>query len=89
MRFRSTGLGKTELKGNMSDLSPTGDDLLVFHIETFDPVKWHLKAGLEPKDVPRILKGMLKPSILFHAIRTLFYLKKTPKEPVNLLDESC
>ena len=88
MRFRSTGLGKTELKGKMSDLSPTGEDLLVFHIKTYEPVEWHLRAGLERQDIPKILKGILKPSILLHIIRTLFYLKKNPKELEDLMDKS-
>ena len=88
MRFRSTGLGQTELKGRMSDLSPAGEDLLVYHIETYEPVKWHLKAGMERKDIPRILKGFLKPSILFYVIRTLFYLKKNPKELGDIMDKS-
>jgi len=88
MRFRSAGLGKTELKGQMSDLSPAGDDLLVFHIQTYEPVEWHLKAALEHKDIPRILKGMLKPSVLLHVIRTLFYIKKSPKEPEDIMDKS-
>ena len=88
MRFRSTGLGKQELKGNMSGLAPVGESLLVYHIQTYDPVKWHLRAGMERKDIPRILKGFLKPSILFHVIRTLFYVKKNPKEPEDIMDKS-
>ncbi len=84
MRFRSSGFGTDkELKGYMSDLSPMGKDLLVFYIETTEPVKWHLRAGMQFSDTPKILKGMLKPSILFLILRTLFYLKKNPKEPEN------
>ena len=88
MRFRSTGLGQTELKGRMSDLSPSGKELLVFHIKTHDPVEWHLKAGMERKDIPKILKQVLKPSVLFHVIRTLFYLKENPKEVEDIMDKS-
>ena len=88
MRFRSTGLGPTELKGKMSGLSPAGEDLLVYHIETYDPVEWHLRAALERRDIPKILKGMLKPSILFYIVRTLFYLKKNPKEIEDIMDKS-
>jgi hypothetical protein len=88
MRFRSTGLGQTELKGRMSDLSPVGEDLLVFHIDTYEPVKWHLKAGMERKDIPKILKGILKPSIFAFIIRTLFYVKKNPKEVEDIMDKS-
>ena len=81
MRFRSSGLGKQELKGNMADLSPVGDDLLVFRIDTYEPVKWRLSSALEFKDIPVILKGMLKPSVLALIIRTIFYVKKNPPEP--------
>jgi len=88
MRFRSTGLGKTELKGNMASLVPAGEDMLVYTIQTYDPVEWRLRAGMERKDIPRVLMGMLKPSILFHVIRTLFYLKKNPKEIEDLMDKS-
>jgi len=88
MRFRSTGLGKTELKGDMSSLAPAGEDLLVFSIETYEPVKWQLRAGMERKDIPKIIKGILKPSVLFHVIRTLIYLKKNPEEPEDIMDKS-
>jgi len=72
----------------MADLSPAGEDLLVYHIETYDPVEWHLRAGMERKDIPKILKGMLKPSVLFHTLRVMFYLKKNPKEPEDIMDTS-
>ena len=88
MRFRSTGLGQTELKGRISDLSPAGEDLLVLHISTHDPVEWYLKAAMQRKDIPKVVKGMLKPSILFHIIRTLFYMKKNPKELDDIMDKS-
>ena len=65
----------------MAGLSLVGDDLLVMHIETYEPVQWHLRAGLEFKDVPKLLKGLLKPSVLFLVVRTLFYIKKNPAEP--------
>lgn len=65
----------------MSDLSPVGKDLLVLHIETTDPVKWHLRAAMQFSDIPTILRGVLKPSVLFLVIRTMFYLKKNAREP--------
>jgi hypothetical protein len=88
MRFRSTGLGQTELKGRIAGLSPVGEDLLVLHINTYAPVEWHLKAAMQRKDIPGIIKGMLKPSILFHIIRILFYLKKNPREIEDIMDKS-
>ena len=88
MRFRSSGLGEQELKANLADLSAMGEDLLVMHIETYDPVEWHLRAGVEFSDIPAIIKGLLKPSVFFLILRSLFYLKKNPREPENIFDKS-
>ena len=88
MRFRSAGLGQTELKGKISDMSPVGEDLLVLHIETHDPVEWHLRAAMERKDIPKVIKGMLKPSIFLYIIRTIFHMKKNPKELKDIMDKS-
>ena len=88
MRFRSAGLGQTELKGRISDLSPVGEDLLVLHIQTHEPVEWHLKAAIERKDIPKVLKGMFKPAVFSYIIRTLFYIKKNPKELEDIMDKS-
>ena len=88
MRFKSTGLGPQELKGKLAGLTPVGEDLLVLHIKTTDPVEWDLKAALERKDIPNMLKGMLKPAVLFYILRTLIYIKKNPKEPVDIMDRS-
>jgi hypothetical protein len=88
MRFRSAGLGPTELKGMISGLSPVGQDLLVLHISTYEPVEWHLKAALERKDIAHILKGILRPVIFFHIIRTLVFVKKNPKELKDIMDKS-
>lgn len=88
MRFRSTGLGQTELKGKISDMSPVGEDLIVLHIKTYDPVEWHLKAAMERKDIPKVIFGMLKPSILFHVIRIFFFTRKNPRELEDIMDKS-
>jgi len=58
-----------------------GEDLIVFHIQTTNPVEWHLRAGIEFSDVPDILKGMLKLPVFLLVLRTLFRLKDNPKEP--------
>jgi len=81
MRFRSSGLGEKELKADLADLSPTGKDLLVLHIQTTEPVEWHLRAGMEFSDILRILRGFLKPSIAFFVLRSFLFTKKNPSEP--------
>ena len=88
MRFRSAGLGQTELKGRISDMSRVGEDLLVLHIETHDPVEWHLRAAMERKDIPRVIRGLLKPSVFLHIIRVLFYKKNNPSELEDIMDKS-
>jgi hypothetical protein len=85
MRFRSSGLGEKELKGRMAKLSPVGKDLLVYQIHTYEPVEWQMMAALEYKDIRAIVKGLLKPNILLHVVRTLFYLRENPKEPEEIL----
>lgn len=87
MRFRSSGLGKQELKGNMTDLSPVGEDLLVMRIDTYEPVQWHLRAGIQFSDIPTILKAMLKPSVFSLVIRAVFKLKEIPQEPEDIMSE--
>ncbi|HJX13954.1 MAG: hypothetical protein A2Z29_10360 [Chloroflexi bacterium RBG_16_56_11] len=88
MRFRSAGLGPTELKGRIAGLAPVGEDLLVLHIHTHSPVEWNLKAAMQRKDIPKVIRGMLKPAIFFHMVRTMFYLKKNPKELEDIMDKS-
>lgn len=81
MRFRSTGFGDREIKGHMEDLSTKGQDLLVMSIQTTDPVKWHMRAGLQFSDVAVLLKGISRPSVLWLILRSLLFVKKDPKEP--------
>jgi len=87
MRFRSSGLGKQELKGNIADLSPVGGDLLVMRIDTYEPVQWHLRAGIQFSDISTILKAMLKPSVLSLVIRAIFKLQENPQEPEDIMGE--
>jgi len=82
MRFRSSGFGEDkELKGYMHELSPVGKDLLLFQIQTTEPVQWRLRAGLQFSDIPAVLKGILKPSVLPLVLTSLIRLKSNPKEP--------
>ena len=82
MRLRSTGLGDNkELVGHLTDLSPVGRDLLVFHIQTTEPVEWQLKAAMQFTDIPKLLRAVTRPSVLMLVLRSLFYVKKNPQEP--------
>lgn len=80
MIARSTGLGKSKLSANLADLKADGD-LLILHLDTIEPQGWHLRAAMQLQDIPALLKGFLKPSIIFFIIRSLVFPKKNPKEP--------
>jgi len=88
MRFRSSGLGETELKGHMAGFSAAGADLLVLQIDTSEPVQWHLRAAVERRDIPVVVKGLVKPAVLFFMIRAFFRVKKNPTEVEDLMDKS-
>lgn len=80
MYFRSTGLGKTELTGNIAALERQGD-YLIMHVDVTDPVKWRIRAGLAFKDLGTLLKVMLKGSILGFILNPKQWFNKSPKHP--------
>jgi len=59
MRVRSTGLGNTELV-----LKPEGlknkEGHLILSLRSSEPVNWHVRILLEPKDLGRLLIFILK-----------------------------
>lgn len=87
MRFRSTGLGNTELRGYLLGVSLSDKGVLVANFQTTEPVQWHLGAGLEPSDIPKLLRVILKPSLVFKTIQSVFWVKTNPKEPENLMSK--
>jgi len=80
MLAKSTGLGKSVLSANLQDLKADGD-LLVMHLDTIEPEGWHLRAAMQLEDIPAVIKGFLKPSVIFFMLRSLIFPKKNPIEP--------
>ena len=80
MRFRSTGLGKTELQAHPLGLEPV-DDLLILHVQTTSPVRWHIRAALQRKDVFILLKLSLNFKFLKYLLG--FAKMGKTKEPEN------
>jgi len=78
MRMRSTGLGATELIGEISDLERVGD-YLILHVNTTEPVRWHLRTAMNFRDMMKVTKMMFKPSNLLFLITHLFYNPKEEK----------
>ena len=63
MLFRSTGLGKSELIGEITEIKRQGD-YLIMEVQTLEPVRWKIRGGLNRKDLRMVLKQLLKASIL-------------------------
>lgn len=63
MLFRSTGLGKTELVAKISDITRQGD-YLILHVDTLEPVRWRIRAGINLKDLRTVIRCAIKISIL-------------------------
>jgi hypothetical protein len=63
MLFRSTGLGKTELKAKVNGVVRQGD-YLILQVETLEPVKWKIRACISLKDMWAVIRSVLKPSNL-------------------------
>ena len=80
MLFRSTGLGKTELTGNISGLERQGD-YLVMYIDVTDPVKWRIRGGLAFKDLLDLLKFMFRASVLGFILNPKQWFNKKPQHP--------
>ncbi len=63
MLFRSTGLGKSELVAEITGIKRQGD-YLIMEMQTTEPVRWKIRGGLSRKDIGKVLKTMLKLSLL-------------------------
>ena len=85
MRFRSTGLGTTELRGYLEYVRRSDKGFLEARFQTTEPVKWHLGVTLEPSDIPKLVKVIFKPSLILKTILSVLWIKKNPKEPEDLM----
>lgn len=63
MRLRSTGLGKTELVAEVESLTPK-EGYLIISIRATKPVNWHIRASMGKDDTMRLLKLILRFSVL-------------------------
>ena len=82
MRMRSTGLGKTELKAHITSIEKVNDSI-IFKVKTTSPVKWEVRNLFQQRDIPKLIRLILKPSNLIFMIKALLF-KKDPdkiKEP--------
>jgi hypothetical protein len=78
MLMRSTGLGKTELRGKIVGLIRQ-QDYLVLQVETIEPVKWKIRVAIAKPDIWQVIKGLLRWKTLTLLISTKW--KAEPKHP--------
>lgn len=89
MQAGSTGLGKMTLKMRLSDkslmtkLPPTEppEGAIVMYCKTHDPVVWNVWIGIEPEDIPSMIRFALNPKILYFAIKGLFVVALSKLRP--------
>lgn len=83
MRFRSTGLGATELYANLVSLE-IKEDLLILYFDTYKPVEWHLRAGIQCQDRLDMIKLLwgLNIKLLPHLFR--WHSRNPPREPETI-----
>jgi len=83
MRFRSTGLGDTELYANLVNVE-IKEDMLILYFDTYKPVEWHLRAGIQAQDRLDMIKLIL--GLNFKLIPYLFswHSKNPPREPESI-----
>jgi hypothetical protein len=63
MKMRSTGLGETVLLGELEKITQV-QDYLVLHVNTIEPVQWHVRAAMDYNDLLILIKLILKGPVL-------------------------
>ena len=63
MKMRSTGLGETVLVGELDKIT-LKDDYLIMHVNTLEPVQWHVRAAIDYKDLFVLIKLIFKGPVL-------------------------
>ena len=76
MKMRSTGLGETVLEGELDKITRK-DDYLILHINTIEPVQWHVRAAIDFSDLLTLIKLILKGPVL----KFLFFGIKNWRHP--------
>ena len=63
MKMRSTGLGETVLEGELDKITRK-DDYLILHVNTTEPVQWHVRAAIDYNDLFTLVKMIFKGPVL-------------------------
>ncbi len=80
MLFRSTGLGKTELKGKIDTMQRHGD-YLIMYVDVTDPVKWRIRVAMGFSDLAKVMACMAKRSVLGFVLSPIQWGNRKPEHP--------
>jgi len=80
-RFRSTGLGETILMGEPLEVL-VKDDLLIMKVQSTEPVRWVIRAGLSYRGLLRVVMLALRFSVIKFVLSGWNKLKN-PKLPTD------
>ena len=58
MLVRSTGLGRTELEGDVKSLDVKADYIII-GMKTVEPVKWHVRVAANYSDLVTIMRMLM------------------------------
>lgn len=83
MRFRSSGLGETELLCKLQRLE-INDDLLILHFKSYKPVEWHLRAAMQVQDRLDVVKLLLKLNLKLLPALLHWHSRNPPCEPETI-----
>jgi hypothetical protein len=80
MLFRSTGLGKTQLTGQVVAMKRQGD-FLIMHVDVTEPVKWRIRAAMSFRDLAKVMACCATRSIVSFILSPAQWRKKKPNNP--------
>jgi len=77
--FRSTGLGKAELVGEIVGIKAQGD-YLIMEINTTEPVRWKVRGAVSFKDLKTLVKMMFQLSVVLYFLKVAAWFRE-PQSP--------
>jgi len=80
MLMRSTGLGKTQLTGQIIELKRQGD-YLIMNVDVVDPVKWRIRVAMSFGDLAKVMACCAKRSIVRFILSPKQWRNKKPNPP--------
>ena len=80
MRLRSTGLGATELFGDLTDMEKNMTGVLM-RVKISKPVVWRVRVLLQQKDLRKMIILLLKPKNVWFMIKMLLFNPEKSVKP--------